>query len=356
LPIKPMSGCAAVPGDGMTQGVRGIAGAEIGTEHGVEIMLTCAEGFDAVNEPAPVCTCPEGMDVCDEAERIHKCKNVDFRDPAGPTPPPSQPPLQPEGKLAAVQEVKLQCKHGHWETMDGDRNVEETLSCNKACPPYFVEGISLLDKRALRERDFIVSGDPITKERHHYHSAKVTVSCPEGYGVVIGEERSKETGYEVLYCNEGTWENQFGLTKYTETGPMTMECSVCYDAYAHEWTDEKGNTCLYYKSRPMECNENQGAIDNCRVSCRSCMQAEELYKVKNTVDNLFDIPVENRGNWNRVREWVPVQKHRIDKVPTNVKVTVQLTMDQVCTDGLGNNIRKNEDGTCDGAPEFYPMA
>merc|ERR1712196_617587 len=110
----------------------------------------------------------------------------------------------------------------------------------------------------------------ITKERHHYHSAKVTVSYPEGYGVVIGEERSKETGYEVLYCNEGTWENQFGLTKYTETGPMTMECSVCYDAYAHEWTDEKGNTCLYYKSRPMECNENQGAIDNCRVSCRSC--------------------------------------------------------------------------------------
>lgn len=324
LPIKPMSGCADVPGDGLTQGVSPVGDAtEIGSTHGVQIMLTCAEGFDVVDEPA-------GDDV-------------DFRDP-WTVPAPED--LQPEGTKADVQEVKLECKHGHWQSMDGDRDINPLLDCNKQCGPYRVEGISLLDKRALRERDFVVKGDPLTQERHHYHTAKVTIECPTGYGVVVGEERAKESGYEVMFCNEGNWENQFDTKR-------SMECSVCYDAYEHEWRDAKGNACLYYKSRPMECNANQGAIDNCRVSCRSCMQAEELFKVKNTVESLFDVPAENRKNWNRVGMWVPVEKTRVEKQEVQVMVTVQLTMDQVCTDGAGTNMRKPEAGCPDG---FTPMA
>lgn len=287
LPIKPMSGCAEVPGNPFQT----VSGLEGDATHGVEIGLGCRDGFDVIPVDGP-------------------------------------------------QDVVLTCKHGHWETLDGQRDYEHLVECQKSCAYYQVEGLSTLDGRPLRGRDYIVDGSD------HFHSASVTVRCQPGYGVVDGTQRAKDESEEELTCNEGYWQNEFGNSR-------SIECHICYDAYEFEWRDEKGNDCTFYKSRPMECNENQGAVENCRVSCRSCLQAEEAHKVRNKIENLNDVPEDKRSNWKRVRELVANTYYRTRSVTVPVEVSVQLPMNQVCTDGQGSNIRMPAEGCPEG---FAPMA
>lgn len=279
LAVLPMSGCAQVPGNEMHE----VTGMEGGTSHGVEISMGCKDGFDVI--------------------------------------PVDQP-----------QSIALTCKHGHWETLVGERDFEEQVDCQKSCPTFQIEGVSVIDGRDLRARDFVVKG-----EENRFSTAEVSVSCKPGYGVVAGTERAKAESMETLTCNGGYWVNEFNT-------PRSIECSVCYDAYEFEWRDEKGNSCDFYATRPMQCNENEGARANCRVSCRSCLQAEELFKVRNTVNNLDDIPEDKRGLWKKVMKMVPVTKQRIVQKEVTVDVTVELPMSEVCTDGKGSNIRKPETG------------
>jgi len=286
LPVKPMSGCAEVPANEF-QTVAGVGGEEAANHHGVEILLQCLEGFNVIPVDAP-------------------------------------------------QDLMLTCKHGHWQTLDGERDFADSVNCQKSCEYYRVSGPSTVDARDLRERDYIVTGSDF------FHSAQVTITCPQGYGVIAGTNRAKAESKETLTCEEGEWLNDFDTAQ-------TLECGTCYDAYEFEWRDANGRDCTHYAARPMECNENEGAPENCRVSCRSCLQAEEAWKVRNTVENLNDIPTDNRGNWNRVRELVPVTYQRATEVRSMVEVTHSLPMNEVCTDGAGSNIRKPEGG----CPEGY---
>jgi len=206
--------------------------------------------------------------------------------------------------------------------------------------PFVIEGNSVIDNRPLRPRDFAVGGD-----ENRYSTAVVNVECKPNYGVVAGTQRVKDDSKEILTCKGGFWVNDFGNER-------SIECSVCYDAYEFEWRDEKGNTCEYYATRPMLCNENQGARERCRVSCRSCLQAEQSFKVRNTVVDLSAVPQDKRSNWIRKRKKIALSRTRTIAVTRAVEVTVELPMNEVCTNGSGTNMRKPADGCPEG---FSPM-
>merc|ERR1712096_523583 len=82
------------------------------------------------------------------------------------------------------------------------------------------------------------------------------------------------------------------------------------------------------------------AFDNCRVSCRSCKQAEDEYKVRNTRENLEGVT--KFENWKRVWDKVKVTKTAPVTKTITVSVMTPYPMSEVCTsiDGQGNNIKK----------------
>lgn len=306
-PVKPLSGCHGVPGDEFQTVLPagkwekecppGKGGDDcsrvVEEDHGSQILLACKDGFDVV-------------------------------------------PIE-----TAVQDIALKCRHGHWETMSGDRDFVDDLVCDKACDPYVIDGDSAIDGRALRERDFHVEGHGFV------HGSTVELSCPYEYGVVAGTKKVRAESSEQMTCKQGTWGN-------AEGNPQSIECSVCYDKYDFEWRDDRDNACLYYATRPMECNDNPDAVDNCRVSCRSCLQAEESFKHKNTIQNLDLVPEEKKSNWERIRTRVQVEKTRTTYKSVNTVVTSYLPASEVCTHKLQikPNIRMPADGC---PPGFTPM-
>jgi len=56
--------------------------------------------------------------------------------------------------------------------------------------------------------------------------------------------------------------------------------------------------CLYYSSRPLKCGESKEARDYCRISCRTCDQAQMKYKVKALKNSIAALHNEaNRSKW-----------------------------------------------------------
>merc|ERR1740130_1230705 len=56
--------------------------------------------------------------------------------------------------------------------------------------------------------------------------------------------------------------------------------------------------CLYYSSRPLKCSESKEARDYCRISCRTCEQAQMKYKVKALKNSIAALHNEaNRSKW-----------------------------------------------------------
>jgi hypothetical protein len=308
LPIQPLSGCMGVPGDEFQQVISagewdgcppGLGGDDCSSiveeSHGAQIRLECKDGFDVI-------------------------------------------PFE-----TSVQDIELRCHHGHWQTMDGGLDFVESLVCDKACDPYVINGESTIDGINLRSWDFEVAGNG-----GHRHGDSLTLSCPPEYGVVAGSDDARRYSVEEMTCEEGTWKNAAG-------GPQTIECSVCYDKYEFEWRDDRDNACLYYATRPMECNDEtlmedgsgktrgEDARENCRVSCRSCKAAEDEYKNHNTRKSLTH-RLWMKKTWKRIRVHVPVEYTRTITHQVETSVIVQLPMNEVCTDGSGSNIRKPEDG------------
>lgn len=306
LPIRPLSGCRGAPGNEFQKVIpagewQNKWGCPVGKggedcsrvveeDHGAQLLLVCDDGFDVI----PVDT--------------------------------------------AAQDLALQCKHGHWEDKSGGRDFVDSLVCDKACSPFKMGGKSTIDGRELRERDFHVAG------HEHVHGSTVEISCPEEYGVVAGTPNVRTNSREQMTCKQGTWFNADGDSH-------SIECSVCYDKYEFEWRDERDNSCLYYATRPMECNDNAGAVENCRVSCRSCLQAEDNFKNKDLIKDLDDVPDEKRSNWHRIKTKVQVEKKRTTYKSVNTVVTKYLPISQVCTDGAGHNIAKEEGS--DECPQGY---
>lgn len=195
-----------------------------------------------------------------------------------------------------IQSLELKCQHGSWvhcppgQDCIRENEFKKLLQCKQDCPLFIlatetVNGVQLTrtvqparsgkdlyqDTREARARDILVSkrtgfkssaGD-VNWLRHH--GATRTITCPPGYGAVqhaayLGKSKLKSEkrvksaaslsivrhGYEVLTCGkpqEGVWQMR------------TLECSVCYDAYEWQWRDKKGNSCAYYRSRPLKCHD-----------------------------------------------------------------------------------------------------
>jgi len=113
-------------------------------------------------------------------------------------------------------------------------------------------------------------------DKMRHHSSSRTIACPPGYGAVqhqkfLGQGRWKgkkknprsmhivRHGYETLTCRNGVWD------------PRHLECSVCYDAYEWQWRDVKGNSCAYYRSRPLLChNEDDQTIKTFKRAKDTC--------------------------------------------------------------------------------------
>jgi len=269
LPVKPLSGCAALPGTKNKQvaeqkwQIVNDSGAGTGEKrrHGIKIMVKCGKNFAQIPSKA--------------------------------------------GEMP-VQQMELVCEHGEWahcpsredqDCVKGEA-MEKLLTCSKDCEPFqlvdtqvnVIEGgksksITIpatvessrsgkdlySETKPLRQRDFVetarsgfeaVVGDA-DKLRHH--TATRTISCPTGYGAVqhqkfLGLGRFKAVkkdprsmhivrhGYETLECKEGNWT------------PRRLECSICYDAYEWQWRDMKGNSCAFYRSRPLECHNTVSQV------------------------------------------------------------------------------------------------
>jgi len=305
-PIKPLSSCSDVPTDifqtvlwasgwanewGCPPGKGGKdCSKSIEEEHGTQVLLSCMDGFDAT-------------------------------------------PIK-----SAPQNIALRCHHGHWETMDGSRDFVSNLVCNKACEPYAIHGKSSIDDRDLKARDFQLHMNGVA------HGSIANVSCAEEYGAITGSNEVMRNLYEILTCEQGVWITSAG-------GEQTLECSVCYDKQDFEWRDANDHPCHYFASRPMECNDNDGALANCRVSCRTCLEAEEKYKVKRTVKTISDVQDDQKQNWHRVRKKKGVKKTRKAIKNVATKVTTRLLPSEVCANNEGSKLRKPEAG----CPEGYEV-
>jgi hypothetical protein len=215
----------------------------------------------------------------------------------------AQPPIN--GKRAR-QQLTLECQHGQWVHCKpngdciGEAAFSKMLKCMKDCAPFSLASTlkhvkvwskkankkvwkwdgapatvpaartrehDLYDQaRTLRPQDiletkrvgFKTSPGDLNEMRHH--GATRTIGCPPGYGAVQhtkflkGKKKSAKSlfivrhGYETLTCGAkeaGRWEARH------------LECSVCYDAYEWQWRDSKGNSCHYYRSRPLKCHDTK---------------------------------------------------------------------------------------------------
>lgn len=186
--------------------------------------------------------------------------------------------------------VTITCKHGKWS--------EYQMECLKDCEPFRIHGD--------RIRDYDIKGNGMG------HGSKRRVSCTKGYGAVSGSPNAMRFYKETLECINGAWEER------------TLQCSSCFDAPAEgpnafwsgrlvEWQkvdhDEDPSTpevkklvdvgsergsqeafdCLHFASRPQLCAKYPDAQKNCRISCRTCEQAQMQFKVKAVQNNKEDV-------------------------------------------------------------------
>jgi len=185
--------------------------------------------------------------------------------------------------------VTIECKHGSWD--------EYTMDCKK---DYAAEYNVLYG----RNRDYEIKGRGV----HHGDSRKVM--CAKGYGAVAGCPDATRFYKEVMECVNGAWTapNCVMPDGSRNTGEQSLECSACFDAPnlgPHGWWTgkEEGRKaaesfdCKYFASRPLQCSEpgNEGALENCRISCRTCDTMLLKYKVKNVRDNIDG--VKHKDKW-----------------------------------------------------------
>ena len=274
-------------------------------EHGASVLLACKEGF-----------------------------SVDSDHLANPS----------------VDDIKgraLQCKHGHWESMSGERiqEIMSNLICKKSCEPYTISGFSVIDGKVLRESDFNIEQTHFSDDSSA-HGSIANITCADEYGVVSGTDKVRRYSYELLECDEGTW-----VAHDVDGGAQTIECAVCYDKTEYQWRDENQASCTLYSRRPMLCEDNQEAIDNCRVSCRSCAEAEAKFKIKTKKESLDAVPEDRKSHWHVIAKKVKVEHHRTEIQERTTKV--KLDKSQVCINPYDSKVRKLPDGSC--PPGYSPM-
>jgi hypothetical protein len=316
-PVLPLQGCAAVPHnhDGQTilQADQTLAyDADAVHDHEMTITLACEGGWDAMPLDGP-------------------------------------------------QTKDLTCKHGNWEYCVDDICTDDFhLPCQAQCGIFNV---------------------PNAKHQHHYsiegsgqsygHTRRI--SCPNGYGVVGGSDEVKANGYEEVVCTAGRqWLTQQAafahkhlpqVKESLETlsadsdqrqalelekaqyeaqlvgnNEATIRCDVCFDDA--EWRDDDGNSCLYYQARPLECKLPDGAdpelVDNtardkCRVSCGTCILAENKYKIREKKTRLDDN--NDPANWVYKSSKEKAMKTRTRVRQITVTVTKQYPVTEVCAQG-----------------------
>jgi len=214
----------------------------------------------------------------------------------------------PYGKGTPRQSLEVKCHHGEWvfcpKGGDCTPNFEKLLICEKNCPKFrLVASTSHLCKevdgkvkcmtvknpatvKAARQsaRDVFGEGEHTLRiqdivelsktgfkagkgndlDQYNHHGSTRKIACPPGYGAVqhskflaggktkAGKAKKVSAismhivrhGYEVITC---------GANQPGEWTPRHLECNVCYDAYEWEWRDKKGNSCAFYRSRPLLC-------------------------------------------------------------------------------------------------------
>jgi len=158
--------------------------------------------------------------------------------------------------------VTILCKHGNWD--------EYKMECFKSCGEYQVPDNG-------RMRDYELKGKLTT------HGSKIKVKCVPGYGAVEGSNQVMLAEKDSVECINGAWTAQ------------TLVCSACFDQGSsgpHGWwlgihdspptKRAESKDCKFFASRPLMCNdpENKEALDNCRISCRTCEESLMEYKVK----------------------------------------------------------------------------
>lgn len=136
------------------------------------------------------------------------------------------------------------------------------------------EGVHFYD----RERNYVVDGFGVN------HGDQLVLSCAPGYGPVSGLPMVMQTGKETLECVNGVWQATEANVNDPPIPMRTLVCDVCFDKFSkgpkeHTWVDDQGRGCDFYAQRASYCIDNQPAMDNCRVACRTCEAAEAKHKV-----------------------------------------------------------------------------
>jgi len=302
-PVLPLQGCAAIPTNHPGQMVHApndrSSTIEAGSaqKHEMQIVLACLDGWDVI-------------------------------------------------PVSEQQSLTLECKHGNWEYCDenGECGNEYSLDCQERCEEFVIEDTprSILDDLQMRERDFKIHGTD------NYFGSTRKISCAREYGVVAGSDYAKREKEETLTCIAG------GVWRTEDDTDRTIECSVCFDD--GEWRDERGNACVFYESRPLECLPGEGedassltaAQEKCRVSCRTCLQAEKKFKRKEKRIDLEDISADNKSQWKRIRSKVLKEKTWTHTESVEVVVQTLIPASEACSNGA-ENVRK-VDGAC---PDGY---
>jgi hypothetical protein len=256
---------------------------------------------------------------------------------------------------SAPQYIDLVCKHGSWQRCVRGKPCTKkfSVSCKKSCKAFAIagkqdarffasSGRSAKDYydsiKPVRARDFKIAG----KGTHHGSSR--TVTCQKGYGAVQhakflkGQFKHAESlsivrhGKQVIKCTNGKW------------SARKIECSLCYDKYPHEWRDKAGNSCAFYKSRPMKCHTKagKGALANCRVSCRSCAAAEAKYLQRERIRNLAGKTDAQKKKWKKKTRVLNLTRTKYKKVKKTVWVMKSYPVTEVCKCPKGNVHKKGK--------------
>lgn len=268
--------------------------------------------------------------------------------------------------LDGPQEKELECKHGSWEyCVDEICTTDYSLRCQEQCKPFEVPS------DARHQHHYNVVGSGLS-----YGSTR-TISCPAGYGIVGGTDDVKANGFEEVECSEGRkWltsaaafahnelakindklascgsdcpieleeERELYEMKIAQDNSASIRCNVCFDDA--EWRDDNGHACSYYTARPLECALAPGddptlidgsARDKCRVSCGTCLLAEEKYKIREKRIELDENA--DRSNWKFAR--MKEKKEGVRQMTRQVSVTVsrRYPVNEVCANSDG--VRKH---------------
>jgi len=129
-----------------------------------------------------------------------------------------------------------------------------------------------------RERNYVVGGSGVN------HGDQLVLTCAPGYGPISGLPMVMATGRETLECVNGVWQATEANVNDPPIPMRTLVCDVCFDKFSkgpkeHSWVDEEGRGCDFYAQRASYCIDNQPAMDNCRVACRTCDLAEAKHKI-----------------------------------------------------------------------------